>query len=134
MNQELEKKLNFYRILFIFAAIFNILSGLMLLFGYNYIFQSNGYNVPFSLVWTIQFIGLIIIFGIGYLILGINPSKNRYIAFLGIIGKLYVFTVFLILTLLMFVPPIATMVTIIDVIFAIFFIEYLIFMKKNEND
>ena len=134
MNQDLEKKLNFYRILFIFAALFNILSALMLLIGYNYIFQSFGYNVPFSLVWTIQFVGLIMVFGIGYLIVGINPTKNSYIAFLGVIGKLYVFSVFLIFTLLLYVPPIATMVTIIDVIFAIFFIEYLIIMKKNEND
>ncbi|NHI90963.1 MAG: hypothetical protein EAX96_00585 [Candidatus Lokiarchaeota archaeon] len=132
MNQKSNKIRN-YRLIFIFAAIFNFLSVIMFLINYDLLFKSFGYNLSFDLVWTTQFLGFITIFGIGYLILGFDPLKNTDIALLGAIGKFFVFTVFLIFTILLIIPPAVTLITIIDVIFAILFIEYFIYMKKNEN-
>jgi hypothetical protein len=104
----------------------------MLLLNYDLFFRSFGYELPYDIVWTTLFLGLVAVFGIGYLLLGVNPLQNRQIALIGTLGKIFVFTIILIFTIRGIISPLVTATTFLDVVFAILFIEYLIRIRKME--
>jgi hypothetical protein len=127
------KKIKIYRYLFGSAGFFNLLSVVMFLVNYKMYFQSYGYNLAYGPVWTTLYLGFIALFGIGYILVAIDPVRHFSIAILGVIGKIFVFTTFLVFTILGVVAPGVTGVAIIDVIFAVLFIRYLFEVGKIER-
>ena len=72
----------------------------------------------------------VIIFGIGYLIVGLNIDQNHWIVLMGIIGKLLVFLFFTINYIDGAIILFKLIIAIGDLIFAILFIEFLLNFKK----
>ena len=89
-------KRRYSKILLAAAGLYTLLSVMMFWNNHEMFFQSYGYDLTCDQVWTTLYLGLITIFGLGYLMLAANPLQNRLVALMDALGKVYVFSVFLI--------------------------------------
>jgi hypothetical protein len=83
-----------------------------------------------ALMYYQLFLLFVIVFGIGYIIVGLNLDKNHGIVLLCIIAKIFAFIFFVAYYLSGDIPFIQAMIGTGDLIFAILFIEFLINYKK----
>jgi len=120
-------KRKYYKYLFIISAIYTWLAA-----GSLYITSYLGTPAFLygSMIYYQGFILSVIIFGIGYLIVGLNIDRNHWIVLIGIIGKLLVFVFFTIIYINGAIALFKLIIAIGDLIFAILFIEFLLNFKK----
>mgnify|MGYP001569965503 FL=1 len=120
-------KRKYYKYLFIIGAIYTWLAA-----GSLYIMSYLGTPVFLykSMIYNQGFILGVIIFGIGYLIVGLNIDKNHWIVLIAIIGKLLVFVLFTIHYINGVISLFKLIIAIGDLFFAILFIEFLLNFKK----
>ena len=122
----MERKV-YYKYMFIVGAIWNLAVAISLLIMSYFI------NLGFStlgLIYYQGFLNSVILFGIGYYIVGRDINKNHAIVLLGIAGKITVFTFFLAYFLLGIMTIFEVIAGTIDLIFACLFIEFLINFEK----
>ncbi len=120
-------KKKYYKFLFIIGAIHAWLAA-----GSSYIMSYFGTPAfPYeSLIYYQGFMLAVIIFGMGYLIIGLNLDENHGIILMGIVGKLLVFGFYTLYYFQGVIGLIQFIVAISDCFFAILFIEFLINYKK----
>jgi hypothetical protein len=119
-----------WSIMFYIAAVFNILAAVwslltpentaLLMYG-----SKTALDNPAASINSTAFLVFVIIFGIGYAMVAKDTSKNRGIVWLGIIGKLYVFSAWGFYCKAGLVTPTAFIGTSGDLIFSILFIIFL---------
>ena len=78
----------FFRRVFLAGALWNILGGLLIVLGQEYIFGRQGLSIPLPSLFYYLWIAMVEIFGIGYLMVWRDPYGNKSIVILGIMGKL----------------------------------------------
>ena len=77
-----------WRIVLVFAAVYNVIAGLAMLIFYHEGYRGLGlektaFNLP------IQLVGMcVVLFGVGYWIVSRNPVENRNVLLLGMLSKL----------------------------------------------
>lgn len=70
-----------------FVAVFNVLAGLTMIFGYHEAYKLIGMNKP-DISFPLQLVGeLVALFGVGYYMVAKNPVENRNILLLGFWSK-----------------------------------------------
>lgn len=127
-------KPTFYKNLFLTAAVLNLVAGLGFWIGgifmpYTF-FGIIGMSLPESFFPFHAMFGFIIAFGIGFLIVSRDISKNHGIVLIGLIAKLMFFTDCLITLALKEANLHLLLIGIIDLIFAVFFAEFLLRMRN----
>jgi len=131
----MEKKI-YYKYLFIIGGIFNWIMAISFMLTSVFdpeIFSTFGTSYPPTLFFLHSLLGLIFVYGIGYIILGLDIDKNYGIAVLGVLSKLTFFTFCVIYYLLGDLYIIIVIFGSFDFIFACLFIEYMINYKKKEK-
>ena len=122
-------KKNYYRYLFLIAALYNILNSVIFIgisiFGVD-LFPLFGVAVPPSMIWLQLSLFLILIFGIGYIFVFRDFGKNRGIVVIGGLAKLTFFIIVLVYFVLGDVNILIVLLGGIDLIMVILFIEFLI--------
>jgi len=119
----MEKK-TYYKYLFIVAAIWNWVAGIL--------FIAEGLGEPVSLLQAL-YVGLgntILLGGIGFFFVSLDVKKNNGIALMGIIGKFIAFISVLIYFSLGVGDTFTVIAGTIDLIFALLFIEFLKGVKR----
>jgi hypothetical protein len=122
----LDKKA-YYKKLFIVAAIWNLGIAILLLIGS--FFGTSGFQA-LSLMYYQGFLMAVLLFGIAYLMVGLDLGNNHLVILLGAIAKALLFLLFLIYYLSGDLPLFHMLAGVGDLIFSIFFIEFLINYKK----
>jgi hypothetical protein len=74
--------------MFLWAALWNVAGGLLMLAFTRWIFLLDNLVLPDPPVYYYTWIALILVFGIGYYMIHLDMFANRNIVRLGIIGKL----------------------------------------------
>lgn len=126
-----------WSIMFYIAAAFNIIAAIgalltpaesnaLMMYG-----SKTALANPAASINTQAFLVFVLIFGIGYAMVAMDPTKNRGIVWLGILGKLYVFTAWGIYYKSGIVTLTAFAGTFGDLIFTILFIMFLIKTKES---
>jgi len=126
-------KRKYYKYLFIIGAFFNWIvasSFLVLSVSMPHIFDLFGTSQPPTLFFIHALFGLIIVYGIGYFIVGLDIDKNRCCVWLGVLSKLSFFTFCVIYFILGDLYFIIVVFGSMDFIFACLFIEYLVNFKQ----
>lgn len=126
-------KKTYYKYLFIIGAIFNWILGVRFILTsilYPAIFEEFGTSYPPTLFFLHSLLVLIITFGIGYFIVGMDITKNHGCVILGIVSKLLFFMMCVIYFLLGDIYVIIVILGSLDFIFACLFIEFLVNYKK----
>jgi hypothetical protein len=114
------------RLLFFIAAAFNWAAVAVLLAGGEKLFRYFGSPPPPDPVCYYLALLAVVLFGIGYLCVGLDPTRNHAMVAVGIIGKLAVFALFLYFCIQSWVPYVSLAVIGWDVVFAAFFCEFLV--------
>jgi len=114
------------RILFFIAALFNWTAVGVFLVGGDELFRRLGSSPPPDLVSYYFCLLAVVLFGLGYFWVGVNPSENHAIVAIGAIGKIAVFAMFLYFCALHWVPYTAMGIIAFDLIFAALFLHFLI--------
>lgn len=126
-------KRNYYKKLFIIGALWNLCAG-TLFFVLSFIgdigFVLLDMQVPPSLFFFHVMALWVLVFGIGYLIVGLNIDKNHGIILLGIMAKLIFFLSAVIYVALGHANFLLVALGSVDLVFAILYIEFLI---KSKN-
>jgi hypothetical protein len=126
-----------YKNLFLIAAIWNLLAGFSCWLGAVFMpdlfFGMFGMPLPVSLFPLHAMFWFIIAFGIGYLIVSRDVSKNHGIVLIGIIAKVLFFVDCLITLASKEADLLLLLTGIIDLIFAVLFTEFLLRMRKPET-
>jgi hypothetical protein len=130
------KKARCYRNLFLIAAVWNLVAGISCWLGGIFMpdlfFGMFGMPLPVSLFPFHAMFWFIIAFGIGYLIVSRDISKNHGIVLIGLIAKV-LFFIDCLITLTLNEANLHLLLTgIIDLIFAVLFAEFLLRMRKPE--
>jgi hypothetical protein len=125
---------DYYRIMFFVAGVENIVAGLPLWFlGLSgpEAFALFGMPAPPSLFFFHAAMWFIVVFGIGYLLVGRDIGKNHGIVVLGVLSK----TVFgidaVVVVALAEAVPILLVFGIWDLLFAVLFAEFLLWTRKQ---
>jgi hypothetical protein len=123
MNKE-----KYYKILFIIAALYNIVNAVAFIIVSiiaTDLFPIFGVDIPPSMIWLQLSLILIALFGLGYILVSRDISKNHGLVFIGGLAKLS----FFILTLIYFfqgdVNILILLLGTVDLIMVILFIEFL---------
>lgn len=122
---------NFYKVLFLFSALFNWTVGLLFLFFDRPV--RTAINLKPSLdptSWHIV-LSFILVFGLGYYFISQDLEKNSNIIKMGTIGKLAVFVIYLLDFIKGEIPLLAFMMVVPDLIFALLFIKCLLDLSKQ---
>jgi len=122
----LDKKA-YYKYLFIIAAIWNLMIGIPLLLGS--FFGTSGFQA-LSLMYYQGFLLAVLVFGIGYLMVGLDLENNHLVIILAVIAKALIFLIFLVYYISGDLPLYQMLVGVGDLIFSILFIEFLFNFKK----
>ena len=128
------KNANYYKILFLIAGIWNL--GVAIPCWIGSVFMPdvffNIFNMPSpaSLLPFHAMFLFIIVFGIGYITVSRDITKNHGIILIGLLGKILFFIVCVIALSLNIANKMLLVTGIIDLIFAILFIEFLLKTKK----
>ena len=127
MREENLDKKKYYMYMLIIGAIWNIIISLLIFLGS--FFANPGLN-ELGVLYYQMFSMTVLLFGIGYYLVGRDLENNHAIISLGVIGKILVFIFMLIYYILGVVDAISLFIGIIDFIFGILFIEFLINFTK----
>jgi len=131
------KKAKYYKILFLVAGIWNLVAALTCWLGGiispELFFGMFSMPIPSSLFPYHAMFWFIIVFGIGYIIVSRNITKNHGIIIIGILGKILFFIDCIITLLLNEANFILVLSGIVDLIFAFLFLEFLLQTKKMSN-
>ncbi len=87
-------KEKYYKYMFLFSACYNVLissSFIIVSVAMTDLFDDFGVPIPPSMLWLQLSLGLIIIFGIGYIIVAKDLSQNHGIVIIGGISKVLFF-------------------------------------------
>jgi hypothetical protein len=122
----MEKK-TYYKYILIIGSIWNLALAIPILLMSFFI--NPGLSM-LGLLYYQAFLWAVILFGIGYGVVGLNLDKNHAVIVLGVIGKILVFLYYLIYFLLGVLDITYVLVGTGDLIFAILFIEFLLNYKK----
>ncbi len=131
MFMEREK---YYKYLFIGGAFFNWINGfsfLLLSILDPEVFLLFGSSKPPTLLFLHALLLLILTYGLGYFIVGLNIEENEGIVVLGIVSKLSFFFCCLVYFLIGDIDVILVILATGDFIFACLFAEFLVFKKKS---
>jgi hypothetical protein len=79
---------NFYRRMFLVAAVWNIGGGVVIASFGGLIFSTAGLSLPEPPAYFHSWIALFVVFGIGYYMVYRDPYSNKNIVILGVLGKL----------------------------------------------
>jgi hypothetical protein len=128
------KNANYYKVLFIIAGIWNLAAGIICWIGCvlmpDLFFKMFNMPLPSSLFPFHAMFWFIIAFGIGYIIVSRDITKNHGIILIGMLAKI-LFLIDCIITLISKEANIMLLGTgIVDLIFAILFFEFLLKVKK----
>jgi len=119
--------------MFIIGAFFNWINAFSFLILSIFdpsIFSVFGSAYPPTLFFLHALLGLIITFGIGYFIVGLDITKNQGVVILGVISKLVFFSCCVIYFLLGDLLIIIVILGFGDFVFAMLFLEFLIKYKN----
>ena len=114
--------------IFLFAGIYNIGAAVTFVFGNRWLFPLiNIKDLHFPSFMFLAF-SFVFVFGIGYIIVSKDLTKNHDIIRLGVLSKLLAFFVIFHGCIMSILPPILYGAAFIDLIWALIFI---FFLKKN---
>ncbi len=119
---------SFFERVFLLAGIYNIGAAITFIFGQKWLFhliKIDDLNFPSFAFLAFAFV---FVFGIGYLIVSKDLSKNHDIVRLGILSKILAFFVILHGCVMNILPSILYSAAFIDLIWAFIFIY---FLRKN---
>ncbi|MFX0187774.1 MAG: hypothetical protein ACFE8A_08565 [Candidatus Hodarchaeota archaeon] len=122
----MEKKA-YYKYMLIIGSIWNLALAVPILIMSFFI--SPGLSI-LGLLYYQAFLWAVILFGIGYGVVGLNIDNNHALIVLGVIGKILVFLYYMVYFLLGILDISYVMIGTGDLIFALLFIEFLINYKK----
>jgi len=128
------KNANYYKVLFIIAGIWNLAAGIICWIGSilmpDVFFKMFNMPSPASLFPFHAMFWFIIAFGIGYIIVSRDITKNQGIILIGMLAKT-LFFIDCVITLLLKEANIMLLVTgVVDLVFAVLFLEFLLKAKK----
>jgi hypothetical protein len=128
------KNANYYKIIFIIAGIWNLAAAITCWIGSIFLpdvfFKMFNMPTPVSLFPFHAMFWFILAFGIGYIIVSRDITKNHGIILIGMLAKI-LFFIDCVITLSLKEANIMLLVTgIVDLIFAILFMEFL--LKTNK--
>ncbi len=129
------KNTKYYKILFLIGGIWNIGAAIICWIGSIFMpslfFKMFGMPSPASLFPFHAMFWFIMTFGIGYIMVSRDISKNHVVILVGMLGKI-IFFIDCLMTLLLKEANIMLLFTgIIDLVFAVLFIEFLLKSKKK---
>jgi hypothetical protein len=124
------KRETYYTWLFYTGAIWNILIALIFL-----VLPALGFDLfiffetpePSSRIWYDLFFGAVVIFGIGYYMVGRDITRNQDIVKLAVIGKFGVFLMVLNYLILGDVNIFMLLLASVDLIYGFLFLEFLLY-------
>jgi hypothetical protein len=123
------KREAYYTWLFFTGAIWNIIIAIIYLvlpaLGFD-LFSFFGTPEPSSRIWYDLFFGAVLIFGIGYYMVGRDITKNEDIVKLAIVGKFGVFLIALYYFILGEVNIVMLLPASVDLIYGFLFLEFLV--------
>jgi len=125
-------KENFYKVMFLIGALWNILGGVLIVILTGWIFAEANLTPPNPPLYYYAWIALFVTFGIGYYMVYRNMYANQNIVILGIIGKL-AFSAIFIYNMIAFkgqIPMLFIIPVIGDLIFVVLFWMFLSFARK----
>jgi hypothetical protein len=128
------EKRDYYKIMFFVAGIENIVAGLPLWFlglSGSEAFALFGMTAPPSLFFFHAAMWFIVIFGIGYLMVGRDIRKNHGIAVIGVLSKAVFGIDAIAAVALAEAIPALLVFGIWDLLFAVLFAEFLLWTKKQ---
>ena len=118
----------FFERVFLFAGTYNIGAAITFIFGHKWLFpliNIDDFHFPSFMFLAFSFV---FVFGIGYLIVSKDLSKNHDIVRLGILSKALAFFVILHGCMMNDLPSILYVAAFIDLMWAFIFIH---FIRKN---
>jgi len=128
------KNVNYYKNLFLIAGIWNLAAGLICWLGSiimpDFFFKMFAMPLPSSLFPFHAMFWFILVFGIGYIIVSRDITKNHGIITVGILGKILFFIDCIITLILKEANFMLAATGIVDLIFAVLFIKFLVKSKK----
>lgn len=118
----------FYRLLFLAAAAWNVLSALAVLFLLTSLKIRNDIGYPGQVdTISLQLLATgLFVFGVGYYWVSRDLARNRDLVKLGVIGKPLVFLIFLGHALTREIPPSLVGPSVVDLLFGMLFLEFLV--------
>jgi len=130
----------YYKSMFLIAGIWNIGLGLIIMLFYPILFPLMGITMPNSSMWIQATLLLVIVFGVAFIFVSLNPEDNKSIVRIGAIEKIAFFILFYWYAtngspLTLFVNPILffttlnlniLMIAIVDLAFGLLFIEFIV--------
>ena len=127
-----KKREGYYKGLFLTAAIYDFILGIVFLFFYKPLFRSLSIPLPINPAYLSLSAAFVFVIGLGYYFVYRNIYANRDLAKIGAIYKFAYVVVGLYYLLINSVPHMIFMVFAgIDVIFLVLFIEFLNYTKKS---
>jgi len=124
MNKE-----KYYKILFIVAALYNIINSVIFILisiVATDLFPVFGVAIPPSMVWLQLSLILIALLGVGYIIVSRDISKNHGLVLVGGLAKLFFFLMSLVYFLIGDLNVLIVLLGSVDLIMVILFIEFLL--------
>ena len=128
-------KEKYYKILFIVAALYNILNAcifILISIVATDLFPLFGVAIPPSMVWLQLSLILIALLGLGYFLVSRDISKNHGLVFIGGLAKLFFFLMSLIYFFKGDLNILIVILGSIDLTMVILFSEFLLYQNKKE--
>lgn len=118
----------FYRLLFLAAAAWNVLSAAAVLFLLTSLKIRNDIGYPGQVdAISLQLLATcLFVFGVGYYWVSRDLARNRDLVKLGVIGKPLVFLIFLSHALTKEIPASLVAPSVVDLLFGVLFLEFLV--------
>ena len=118
----------FSRLLFLAAAVWNVLSAAAVLFLLTSLkFRSEmGYPGQVDMISLQLLATCLFVFGVGYYWVSRDLARNRDLVKLGVIGKPLVFVIYLGHALTREIPPSLVGPSVVDLLFGVLFLEFLV--------
>jgi hypothetical protein len=129
-----DSKKNYYKKLFLIAALYDFILGITFLFFYKPLFNALKIPIPSDPSYLSLSAAFVFVLGIAYYFIYKNIETNRDLAKIGTIYKLAYILIGLYYFLFSLVPHIIFMIfAVIDFVFLVSFVEFLIYTKKIIN-
>jgi len=127
-------KEKYYKIMFLFASIYNILTSLIFIIisilKDATTFTTFGVPMPNSMIWLQLSLLLILILGLGYIIVAMDISQNHGLVIIGGISKVVFFIITVIYLGLSEVGIMVVLLGGVDILFVCLFTEFLVKYDK----
>ena len=124
MNKE-----KYYKILFIVAALYNIINSvtfILISIVATDLFPLFGVDTPPSMIWLQLSLILILLLGVGYIIVSLDISKNHGLVVIGGLTKLSFFLMSLVYFFIGDLNVLIVLLGSVDLIIVILFMEFLV--------